>query len=154
MLAVLQIIIFRHFEGFNEQASLYAQMSFGDMGYSSNYCGKNFIKWDEIHNTKITLKCQGTTKIRRVIDLGIFDVMQSGEEASLKEFRRCFYERPIKYEEYPLMRNFDEAGIRASVMQSCYGLQECDVVIDQSLFGVPKAEQNLDQFAFIQAACE
>ena len=45
--------IYAYFDGFNwtSQDSLFAQLSFGNMGYSGNYCGTNFINWDEMTTT-------------------------------------------------------------------------------------------------------
>ena len=95
------MLIYNFFDGFNytESESLYARLSFGNMGYSSNYCGMNMIdpKAGPTGTTFVTLQCQGSTRIRRIIDTGLVDINQSGEEKTLSEFNRCHYSKPIDY---------------------------------------------------------
>ena len=43
------------------------------MGYSGNYCGMRFINWNS-QETSIGIQCQGTARIRRVLDSGVVDV--------------------------------------------------------------------------------
>ena len=52
------------------------------------------------------------------------------------------------------MRGFDEIGLREAVISQCDGQQQCQVSLDQNLFGVLAGEQNYDQFVFVQASCE
>ena len=42
------MLIYSYFEGYNytQTESLFAKVSFGNMGYSTNSCGMNFIDWD------------------------------------------------------------------------------------------------------------
>ena len=78
-----------------------------------------------------------------MIDSGIVDVNQNDED-SLSEFNRCFYERPIDYDRFTLMQNFDQEAVAAKTMFECNGLQSCSVFLDNSLFGTPTAEQNYE----------
>lgn len=108
------MLIYLYFEGYNytTEESVYARVSFGNMGYSGNSCRRNFINWDT-KTTRIDLQCQGSTRIRKVISTGIVDVNQNGEENTLSEFNRCFYDTPIDYDSIPIMENFDTAAVEA-----------------------------------------
>ena len=74
-IAILQMLVYNYFKGYNytKEESIYAQLSFGDMGYSGSACRRNFVDWST-ENTRINLQCSGTTRIRRVISAGIVDV--------------------------------------------------------------------------------
>ena len=121
IIAVPQMLIYDFFDGYNytESESLYARLSFGNMGYSSNYCGMNMIKWEDgpTATTPVTLQCQGSTRIRRVIDTGLVDINQSGEENTLAEFNRCHYTKPIDYERFPIMQYFNREKMVKDVME-------------------------------------
>ena len=126
IIAVPQMLVYRFFDGFNytESESLYARLSFGNMGYSSNYCGMNMINWYGIPTTNIldlatpiTLQCQGSTRIRRVIATGLVDINQSGEANTLAEFNRCHYDKPIDMDKFPIMTNFNENKVIQNVME-------------------------------------
>ena len=98
IIAIPQILIYRYFEGFkndykDDAGQRFAELSFGNMGYSGYTCGKNFINWADRTTTTVMLQCQGTTRIRNVIDSGVVDIGQSGETERLNEFNRCFYNR-------------------------------------------------------------
>ena len=67
--------------------------------------------------TPITLQCQGSTRIRRVIDTGLVDIGQSGPDNTLAEFNRCHYDKPIDMDAFPIMRDFNEAKVIQVVMQ-------------------------------------
>ena len=56
LLAIPQMLVYQYFDGYNSDnnVSAYAKLSFGDMGYSGNYCGQNFINWKE-ETTNINL---------------------------------------------------------------------------------------------------
>jgi len=75
------------------------------MGFSRSVCGTNFVDWD-IANTVVQLQCEGTTRIRSVVDSGLVGLGQSGSDNRLKEFNRCFYSQPIG-PEFQLMKTFD-----------------------------------------------
>ena len=142
------MIIYAYFDGYNytEENSLYTRLSFGDMGYSGFYCGQNFIDWSKT-TTKLNLQCQGTARIREVISTGIVDMTPfMDDENSIVEYNRCYYERPIDYDINPQMRNFDDVGVSESILQQCNGLQKCQPVIDEILFGV--TDKNYNQFFF------
>ena len=79
-----------------------------------------------------------------MLDSGIVDVNQSGAENSINEFHRCFYERPIDYDQYSVMRGFDEAGVLLTTLKQCNGLQQCQVFIHNSRFGLGPADRNYD----------
>ena len=150
------MLIYDFFDGYNytESESLYARLSFGNMGYSSNYCGMNMLHWNDGAETKVQVKlqCQGSTRIRRVIDMGLVDINQSGEENTLAEFNRCHYDKPVDTVKFPIMRYFDQEKQTKSVMEQCYGLQYCkpQFKIDDDL----RSLHNSDQFIFVQVACE
>ena len=83
------MLIYRYFNGFNytETETIYAKVSFGNMGYSTNTCGMNFIDWEDVDpitgfsSTNLNLQCEGTARIRRIIDAGIVDTNQGGDDA-------------------------------------------------------------------------
>ena len=118
-----QMVVYGYFGGFNwtTDANLFEKLSFGNMGFSGNYCGMRFISWDH-PTTSISLQCQGTTRIRAVIDSGIVDVNQSGEDEKLTEFNRCYYPKPVDTQAYPIMSGFQELDVEAVVMNKCNGL--------------------------------
>ena len=108
------MLIYNYFEGFNytETENPYAKVSFGNMGYSTNACGQNFIDWSSSDlYTEVKVNCQGTARIRRVIDSGVVDINQGGEEMRQTEFNRCFYEKPINMEKYSAMKNYDSVKV-------------------------------------------
>lgn len=148
------MVIYNYFDGFNwtSNANMFEKLSFGNMGFSGNYCGQRFISWDK-EDTKISLQCQGTARIRAVIDTGIVDVNQGGEDERLTEFNRCYYEKPVDIFTYPIMFGFDEAAIEETVMTQCNGLQQCSPSIPNKYFGT-KAQGNWNSFIFMQVACE
>ena len=49
LLAIPQMLIYRYFNGYNYTTTepIYASLSFGAMGYTSNNCGTNFINWSD-----------------------------------------------------------------------------------------------------------
>lgn len=100
-------MIYQYFEGYNytKQEGLYASISFGNMGYSGATCGTNFVNWNE-KTTVVNLQCEGTAKIRSVIDSGLVELGQSGPDQRLNEFNRCFYETPIS-DKFKLMKDFN-----------------------------------------------
>ena len=111
LLTIPQILVYKYFDGYNytDTESSYASMSFGNMGYAGNSCGVNFIDWSVSEKiTHVSLQCQGTARIRGILDAGIVDVNARGEENSVDEFHRCFYQRPIDYDTFPIMRSFQE----------------------------------------------
>lgn len=124
IIVIPQIMIYHYFDGYNwaSETSLYQTLSFGNMGYTSNYCGRNFIDWSQ-SSTKVNLQCQGTTRIRSMIDTGIVDVNANPEGNTMSEFNRCYYPEPIDLTQYPIMANFDKKGVIAEVMNQCNGLQ-------------------------------
>ena len=75
LFTIPQLLIYNYFDGYNwtTQESLFEQLSFGNMGYSGNYCGMKFINWDS-QETVVSLQCQGTARIRRVLDSGLVDI--------------------------------------------------------------------------------
>ena len=58
LFAVPQMIIYDYFDGYNwtSNVKLFEKLSFGDMGYSGNFCGKNFINWRK-ETTTVGLQC-------------------------------------------------------------------------------------------------
>ena len=42
------------------------------------------------------------------------------------------------------MRGFDDVRIKRSVLEQCYGTQECTPLVEKSLLGVAKSDQNYD----------
>jgi hypothetical protein len=52
------MLIYNYFGGFNwtKGESLFATLSFGNMGYSGNDCGMNFIDWSDSQTT-VNLQC-------------------------------------------------------------------------------------------------
>ena len=58
ILAILQLLIYNYFDGHNYTAkeTNYTKISFGNMGYSGNTCGTNFIDWTQ-EETIVRLQC-------------------------------------------------------------------------------------------------
>ena len=52
------------------------------------------------------------------------------------------------------MKDFKKDDVKAQVLEQCYGRQECDVEVDNSLFGMSELTRNYDQFVFLQVACQ
>ena len=75
LFVIPQMVVYNYFDGFNwtSNANLFEKLSFGNMGFSGNCCGQRFISWDRAETT-ISLQCQGTARIRAVLDTGIVDV--------------------------------------------------------------------------------
>ena len=46
-----------------------------------------------------------------MLDTGIVDLNQRGEENTIGEFNRCYYPRPIDYKKFPVMSNFAENAV-------------------------------------------
>ena len=90
------MLIYRYFHGLNFTSgeSVLSLVSFGNMGFSTNTCGMNFIDWSIGDQTvDVKLQCQGTARIRKVIDSGVVNIRQEGEDRTHKEFNRCFYDK-------------------------------------------------------------
>ena len=79
--------------------------------------------------------------------------MDADSENTLAGFNRCFYPRPVDFEQFPAMRTFEERKVITEVMEQCNGLQECQPFVSVNNLSGPDT-QNWDQLLFIQVACE
>ena len=43
-------------------------------------------------------------------------MQQSGDADTLNEFNRCFYDRPVDANAFPVMRNFNEASVMTQTL--------------------------------------
>lgn len=92
------------------------------MGYSGATCGQNYVNWSKTE-TGLHFQCQGTTRIREVLELGLNDLNQEGDDGRLDEFNRCYYAPEANATEtYPAMRSFQSDLVEQSVMYQCNGL--------------------------------
>ena len=72
--AIIQMRIYSSFEGLSilgEYVTPTAQNSFGNIGFSAPYCSKTPIDWENASDTTLSIKCQKTTKIKRVLASGL-----------------------------------------------------------------------------------
>ena len=72
--ALVQMRIYSSFEGLSilgEHVTPAALNSFGNIGFSEPYCTKTPIDWENYKETKLTVRCQKTTKIKRVLASGL-----------------------------------------------------------------------------------
>ena len=110
-LAFLQMVIFAFMN--DDEFSLVTSFTFVSMGYSGNSCGVNFIDWSQ-DQTRVSLQCQGTTRIRKVLQSGLAEYEEGqiaeNEEKGLYEqieLNRCYYPRPVDYTKFPIMSHYD-----------------------------------------------
>ena len=156
VLAVPQMLIYRYFHGLNFTSgeSVLSVVSFGNMGFSTNTCGMNFIDWSIGDQTvDVKLQCQGTARIRKVIDSGVVNIRQDGEERTFREFNRCFYDKEEKFDESHVMHGFDSEYVQKQTIAQCNGMQQCEVSLDFRKFG-ENAVGSYDVFVFLQVGCE
>jgi hypothetical protein len=74
-------------EGFG----LISAVSFGNMGFASTNCGKNFIYWNETESTELGFRCQGSTQITQVMSVGIIQYQDESNLAGLNQtFHSCY----------------------------------------------------------------
>ena len=127
VLASIQMLIYASFNGLDylPKVNTLAHISFGNIGFSDNDCGKSLIMWDEFESTTLNFACQGSTQISGIASSGIINAgfYKPGETDQYQKFEfenDCF----IKSEDaavLPQMINFDQTQIDEFILASCKG---------------------------------
>ena len=71
--ATLQMVLYWTVGGYgniSKDIDLYAQTSFGNMGFSKAICSKQLINWEDAA-VEMEFRCEKTTEITDVLDAGV-----------------------------------------------------------------------------------
>ena len=144
MMALIQMIVFRSFNGLGDYAALspVANWSFGGMGYPTYLCRRNLIDWSE-QTIDLNFHCQGRTEITEVLSSGVMSYEDSEDYPGLSiVFGQCYYDpegysaRYFKYMQY-----FDSEAFNQEFLRKCEGKTDCRPSMSLSSITIPEAER-------------